>query len=220
MSEPAQYTIVSDAHGCYFTLLRLLAKIPDVGQLVFNGDLVDRGPHSRQVVEFAMERKIPTVTGNHESLLLQHHGRFHSKICDDGAWLFNGGMEALKSWHGGDLPKNSDDWRVPDGVVDWIAALPEYLIYGDLLVSHAGHALTKRGGEPAEMRLWWRDTHFPKDGYYRTVGHTPVEKAVVGETFAQIDTGAAYTDRGYGTMTAFQWPSKRVYTQKFDETPL
>lgn len=213
--------ILSDLHGCYYTMLRLLTKCPKDEEIVLLGDLIDRGPHSRQVVEWAMKHKIPTVMGNHEHLALQWHGRAKSEVCEEGVWAFNGGLEALKSWHGGKLPKDRRNWVLPDDVLDWMEALPWSLDFdgGRLSVSHTGH-LTVRNGEPEEMRLWWRDTEFPKDGRFRVFGHSQRVEAEITPDWAAIDTGAAYADRGYGVLTAFQWPSRKVYQQEYCEDPL
>lgn len=43
---------ISDVHGCYHTLMALLMQIPSEYEIVFLGDLVDRGPRSKQVVDF------------------------------------------------------------------------------------------------------------------------------------------------------------------------
>lgn len=199
---------------------RLLLKCPKDHQLIFAGDLVDRGPHSRQVVEFAMENEIPTVAGNHEHLALWEHKRVESDLyTNQGLWYANGGIAAAKSWGRADL-------TLPDDVLDWMEKLPMYLIYGDLLVSHTGHGLTKpRKGvmgieESDDKKLWCRDTHFPKDGYYRVFGHSLTREPIITDTWANIDTGAAYGHKNFGTMTALLWPSKEVIQQRYDETPL
>lgn len=217
----ADLWLISDIHGCANTLLRLLAKLPQGEPVVFCGDLIDRGPHSRQVVEYAMEHDIPTVQGNHEALALFHHGRTDAGIYGQrDIWLCNGGGDALESW-GLDRRKG----RLPDDVLDWMAALPYYIEYGDLLVSHTGHGKAKKTKrdifgqeEPREMLLWYRDTHFEEDGLYRVLGHSQEQQPVITEKWAMIDTGAAYPE--YGVMTAFHWPSKRVVQQAFDESPL
>jgi serine/threonine protein phosphatase 1 len=205
--------LVTDIHGCYNTLLRLLTKCPQEEQLVFCGDLIDRGPNSRQVVEFAMENKIPTVMGNHEHLALYHHRRVESDLYDTRRiWIMNGGDDALGSWGAN---------KLPDNVLDWMQSLPYYLKYDDLLVSHTGHGAGKKGHQDDDdMLLWYRDTHFEDDGLFRVFGHTQEAMPVITDTYAMIDTGAAYKSRGYGVMTAFQWPSKKVFQQVYDETPL
>ncbi len=162
--------VISDIHGCFHTLMKLLAKLPKGEKVVFNGDLIDRGPHSRAVVEYAINEGIPTTCGNHEHLALYHHGAVKSSIYSDRSiWLYNGGGDTLKSW--GESVTLAG--RLPAKVISWMKGLPYYLQFGKLLVSHTGHGLPNPArktsdifghDEPEEMRLWWRDQHFPDDG--------------------------------------------------------
>jgi hypothetical protein len=57
------------------------------------------------------------------------------------------------------------------------------------------------------------------DGWFRAFGHQRVKEAVITDTYAAIDTGAAYP-APYGTLSALLWPSKVILTQPFDETPV
>ena len=55
MSTASRYVVIGDVHGCLRELESLLEKVgyaPATDQLVFVGDLVDRGPFSAQVVRF------------------------------------------------------------------------------------------------------------------------------------------------------------------------
>lgn len=196
--------IISDVHGCYYTLLRLLNWLPASAEVIFGGDLIDRGPNSRQVVDFAMRNMIPTVMGNHEDLMLAHYGR-ESVGYEPGCWLMNGGEDTIESY----------GTQVPASVLDWVEGLPMELKYGDLRVSHTAAG---RCGD-RKRALWERDV--PRAAYagFRVFGHTPGKFVVMGENFARIDTGAAYASRGFGVLTAFLWPEMRVVSQPYDETP-
>ena len=187
--------IISDIHGCYYTLRRLLAKVPKGGQLVFAGDMIDRGPHSRHVIEYAIQHNIPCVTGNHEEMLQ-----------DRDLWMRNGGYETLRSYHG----------QIPPDHVAWIKRLPLKIELPNLLISHTGWGLSLN----REQALWDRSTEFPNDGLFRVFGHTPVSRAVITHQWANIDTGAAYKQLGYGKLTAFLWPQKEVIEQDYDESPI
>lgn len=193
--------IISDLHGCYWTLRRLLRKCPDE-LLVFAGDLVDRGPHSREVVEFAMAQRIPTVMGNHDDMMMSSLLNDRESASYD--WLVNGGVATLRSYEG----------NVPDDVVAWMQALPVFLEYDQLLVSHTGHGLL--AFDDRFSALWERDFSFPDDGRFRVFGHTQQPEPFVTSTFACIDTGAAYG----GRLTALRWPSMELYQQEYDESPL
>lgn len=239
----------------FYTMTRLLNRAPKGLKIVFGGDLVDRGPHSRKVVEFAMAHKIPTVMGNHCDLLMAFYRPSRSKCgCyyDDGVWLENGGKECLRNWPTVDKEKAKSiaeyhrdkrlGGRVPEEVLDWMAALPPYLYPSErldengrsLLLSHTGYGLAADLGTPDGWMtaLWGRRAtdKFPfatdpktgleiDDGVFRIYGHTTVKKVVVQERECCIDTGAAYSSRGFGVLSALLWPSKTVMTQAYDETP-
>lgn len=66
---------IGDVHGCYRTLRKLLKKIEfskSGDRLWFTGDLVNRGPRSLEVLEWAADHdwRIESVLGNHDLHLL------------------------------------------------------------------------------------------------------------------------------------------------------
>lgn len=211
------WILVSDPHGCFKTLMALLEKHGKGRQLILLGDLIDRGPRSRELVEYAMDNNIPTVMGNHESLALAYskHAKMGydakcAKYYDHDVWLHNGGDSALVSWNG-------ENWfgsTLPKNVLDWMAALPPYLIIETpnadgkkLLASHTGYGMSADKGDWITA-LWGRHGYdrgnFKNDGYYRAIGHTKRLSSHVTKTYAAIDTGCAY--EGYGKLTGFLWP--------------
>jgi bis(5'-nucleosyl)-tetraphosphatase (symmetrical) len=66
---------IGDVHGCYRTLRKLLKKIDFAktdDRLWFVGDLVNRGPRSLEVLDWAVDHdwRIESVLGNHDLHLL------------------------------------------------------------------------------------------------------------------------------------------------------
>jgi len=66
---------IGDVHGCYRTLRKLLKKIgfaKSADRLWFTGDLVNRGPRSLEVLQWAADHdwRIESVLGNHDLHLL------------------------------------------------------------------------------------------------------------------------------------------------------
>lgn len=235
MSAHLPILCISDIHGCYYTMLRLLNAAPKPFKLVFLGDLIDRGPHSRLVVEFAMTHAIPTVCANHEDLALAysaHARRGYKAHCTNyyerDIWIYNGGDKALKSW---DLTEQNRREGLPKDVLDWMASLPAYLYPSEeldangrrLLASHSGYGLAADESNWFQA-LWGRHVHgdgeFPDDGLYRVFGHTPALTPEVTDTYTMIDTGAAYASRGFGHLTGFVWPTKETITVPYDESPV
>lgn len=62
------YCIIGDIAGQYDAFLALIAKMPK-GKVISVGDMVDRGPKSREVLEWFMAGNGQCVLGNHESML-------------------------------------------------------------------------------------------------------------------------------------------------------
>ena len=60
--------IIGDVHGCYKTLIALIEKLPKDRNITFVGDLIDRGPGSKDVVEFVRKNNYRCVRGNHEDM--------------------------------------------------------------------------------------------------------------------------------------------------------
>lgn len=72
LKEGKKVAVIGDVHGCLDELLELTQKILDNDEnteFVFCGDLVDRGPKIRGVLNFIRIRGYHSVKGNHESKL-------------------------------------------------------------------------------------------------------------------------------------------------------
>jgi predicted phosphodiesterase len=81
--------VIGDVHGCLAELVDLLAKLAPAkdDQLIFLGDLVNRGPDSHGVV--SLVRSLPnalSLLGNHELRLLQYRKEREPKILKDYDW--------------------------------------------------------------------------------------------------------------------------------------
>ncbi|HTX64967.1 MAG TPA: metallophosphoesterase [Opitutaceae bacterium] len=65
---------IGDVHGCHAELTDLLEQIAPAkdDQLLFLGDLLNRGPDSLKVLELARSLKATTLLGNHELRLLTY----------------------------------------------------------------------------------------------------------------------------------------------------
>ena len=60
--------IISDIHGNLKTLEALVAKCPD-DKFIISGDLIDRGPDSRKVIEYIQDKGWDVILGNHEDIM-------------------------------------------------------------------------------------------------------------------------------------------------------
>jgi len=96
------YWFIGDIHGEIDLLDSLLQAIlkhnPD--QLIFLGDYIDRGPHSRQVVDRIMQLDVPAacLMGNHELMLLSAYEDSPGIYNPMELWYRNGGEATLQSF--------------------------------------------------------------------------------------------------------------------------
>ncbi len=127
--------IIADVAGEYNTLLKLIDQMPP-GEFIFLGDLIDRGPDSKKVIDYVMKNKYRCVLGNHEHMMLDFciNGGFYGHGRHP--WLFNGGTATLKSFD----PENKIESRrkvIPVKYLEWVANLPRYIEIDRTLISHA-----------------------------------------------------------------------------------
>src|SRR4051812_578872 len=72
-APPPRTLIIGDVHGCLDELKDLLDVAATEGmpeQIILVGDLVAKGPDSQGVLQFARQRGIRAVLGNHDAKVL------------------------------------------------------------------------------------------------------------------------------------------------------
>jgi serine/threonine protein phosphatase 1 len=189
------------------------ARGPAKTWLVMLGDLVDRGPDSRGVLDHLIRRppsfaRTVYLKGNHEEF-------FHEVLSGNEAaaadWLGHGGYECAESYG------VSKGWAlnaspaavverlaaaVPDSHKSFLAAMADSFRFGDYLFVHAGI----RPGVPVE-RQTARDLRWIREGFLEDLtdhgvcvvhGHTIVGKVEEYPNRIALDTGAYRT----GVLTA------------------
>ena len=208
---------IGDIHGRHEKLVTLMERLPfdpDEDLLVFIGDYINRGPQSREVIDFLLEiretvRSTVFLMGNHEHALLQY-----ANTCDLEylKMLRAMGVEpTLKSYS--DAPVNSlcDLSFLPGAHRNFLETLLPWHEEGGFLFTHAGtspgEALEDCG---LDRLLFVRNVFLEnREKMDRTVvfGHTPFSMPFVTEGKIGIDTGAAYGNM----LTAVELPRLRFY---------
>jgi serine/threonine protein phosphatase 1 len=214
---------IGDIHGHLDKLIEAHRWISDdrartsdtAAPVVHIGDLVDRGPDSRGVIEFLVKGQAggapwATLIGNHDRMFLgflrdpDHHD---PGLRPNLHWVHRnlGGAETLASY-GVDRADERllfdlhDEAvrQVPGSHVEFLTSLPYFYRRGDLFFVHAGI----RPGVPLERQstddLVWIRGDFLDDrrdhGVLVVHGHTPVEGATHYGNRLNIDTGAGFGD--------------------------
>jgi bis(5'-nucleosyl)-tetraphosphatase (symmetrical) len=187
-----RYFVVGDVQGCHAELLELLqaAQLDRARhRLAFVGDLINRGPDSRRVLELAREHDALVVVGNHEDALL--------------SGVPGGTLDRVR----GQLRRDLDAWMA------WMRALPEFLRLPDggagAILVHAGIAPGKQPEQCTRAELtrirnvdgkpWfdsWRGPETVLFGHWARLGK--VDRPLV----KGLDTGCVYG----GRLTGCFWP--------------
>jgi len=208
---------VGDIHGELEQLHKAIWKIERDGgedaQVVFVGDYVDRGPQSREVLDYLIEG---LSAGKNWKCLLGNHDRMFTLFLKDSPcadprlkrplhWMHDrlGGKETLASY--GVYVDDADTLKsihkqarqaVPTAHIEFIKSLDYCYRHGDLLFVHAGI----RPGVPLAQQkrgdlIWIRD-EFLEDTrphpWLVVHGHTPVPHARHFGNHVNLDTGSGY----------------------------
>jgi serine/threonine protein phosphatase 1 len=215
--EGVRVYAVGDIHGRLDLLDRLLAMIdeddrargPARTELIFLGDLVDRGADSVGVIERLMalreSRSVRYLMGNHEEVFLRSVGgdlralRFLVRI---------GGRETLLSYGILDAEYRDLDYeellallreKVPPSHVAFLSAFETWIEVGDYLFVHAGLRPGIAVEDQKTSDLCWIREDFlrHRDSFGKIVihGHSITEEIDERPNRIGIDTGAFASGR-------------------------
>ena len=221
-----KHFVIGDVHGMVDALIRLLEKLPTDAEVVFVGDLIDRGDKSAQVVEIVRSRGYRCVLGNHENTFIRFFQDYFDGMPYDALikkwsmWLFaNGGKETLQSY--GFWENRNPSPAVMERIQSDMAWMQQLPIYLELEAKHPS-------GLPAvvshsNITQVWHFRHTPdkaelfKDvatrtrdlmcdetsGIFNIYGHTPSSTRYSGTQCVNVDSGCCYAKEGLGKLTAY-----------------
>jgi serine/threonine protein phosphatase 1 len=207
--------IIGDIAGRYDELLLLLAKMPEADLILSVGDMVDRGPKSKQVIKWFMKMqkagKAEAIYGNHEDMMVESLTQGYSRD-----WMNNGGHKTLESYmKKGD--KDFQDALVPKSHIDWLKKRPMYFQTEDLFVSHA--PITSLKNIPSDP--YSRDFYFI---WNRCEPKKPQNKFLINGHNGQLREykwgdgrviGMCVDDSHSKVLTGLHWPTKEIFQQEF-----
>jgi serine/threonine protein phosphatase 1 len=211
--------VIGDVHGCAATLRRLVEELlrPLPGDRIYLlGDLIDRGPDSRGVLDFIFELRerglsVESVRGNHEEMFLQADDDHLLEL-----WGANGGLATLASFRAdgpGDIPRR---YR------DFLDSLPLYILLDDFFIVHAGLNFDRPSPfDDTEAMLWTRSSYVDRQrigGRRLICGHTPVPRSLLEVSLnsnkIMIDNGCVFIDRPeMGNLAALELESMTLFLQ-------
>lgn len=204
---------VGDIHGCLDKLVSLMAIIDiDLKKhtLVFIGDYIDRGPDSKEVVDYLIDLgqradRVVFLKGNHELMLEDYLSG-----ADRLTFLYNGGEATLNSYmkNTGQLEANP----IPPQHLEFFDNLRLYYETEDYIFVHGGLRANIPLDEQDERdMLWIREEFIYTDfdfGKRVIFGHTPFREPLILDNKIGIDTGAVYGNK----LTCVELPAVRFFS--------
>lgn len=175
--------IVGDVHGCYEELTELWSRLEPSGTdlVVFVGDLIRKGPASRDVVEFIAEQPhAVSVLGNNEEKVLR--GTVETEPYEPIVQTIER-FPLVVSWndtmvvHGGIHPNREMPAQDRDTLLEMRSVPP---------------------GNGYEGPFWF-ERH--DSGPRVCFGHTVLESPLITDHAVGLDTGCVYG----GELTAYDW---------------
>ena len=214
--------VIGDVHGHYNELVELINKLPNKfeSKICFVGDLIDRGPDSKKVVDLVKTYNYDCVLGNHEQMCIEHTGNPYNYVGGYGQsalnnFGYNGGVSTLDSYGNLELLQND--------IETFFTKLPIFKHYPiknkdgkQLLVSHSCILNYLKDLDDDDI-LWNRDVlinnkNYIKESpiYFNVFGHTITSGVIINNKFASIETGIAAKNSG-GKLTCLAFPSMKIY---------
>ena len=196
---------IGDIHGESGLLFDLLSKIPKQDNLIFMGDMIDRGPNSKDVIDEVRKQcdsgRAIAMLGNHELFAIEK-----DKPHGMDVWLIpcNGGQRTLDSY-GGDIPGD---------VIDWMKKLPTERIIDDIYICHAPYSKTETKYEKV-----WRYIEFQREPKavsphkFAICGH--IHRLQEGLYSPRIYERYAFIDTGAGCYYKAPLTAMEIHTKEF-----
>ncbi|MDA3786516.1 MAG: metallophosphoesterase family protein [Deltaproteobacteria bacterium] len=192
--------VIGDLHGCRDPFLRLLAKIdpvPGRDKIIFLGDYVNRGPHSKELLTelILLKKKMPHTTflkGNHEFMLLDYlQGRRKD------LFFSAGGATTIRSYDADITDHTSLKAALPPTHRRFLENLLPYWQDENFIYVHAGLEPGRHLSQQRQEWLYWAD----REKFINTTfnlskriifGHFAQKKPLIMADKIGIDGGAVY----------------------------
>jgi serine/threonine protein phosphatase 1 len=214
---------ISDIHGCFLTLEKLLHKIDyqPTDHLVILGDLIDRGPRSKEVLDLflsirAKGQPLTILRGNHEVMFLD---ALRERSLEP-RFIRAGGDATLRSFGVKSV------WDIPIVYTDMIRKTVDYFEDENALYVHAALNFSREDlFSDRESMYWEREMDVDPvrtDGRPVIHGHTPTLLASIEEMIERrdqdyeinIDNGCVFEREGFNQLLAYFPQTNHFVVQK------
>jgi len=152
---------IGDIHGSYKALKTIFNQgmIQPKDKVVFLGDYVDRGPDSKGVIDWLINKRnsfdFEFILGNHE-IMMRTAKTSPQRLTE---WLHFGGTKTLDSYKIGD----DKNWmnKIDKSHWDFIDSCLDYLKIESFIFVHAGLETNKSLDEQNKHHLFWKKYETP-----------------------------------------------------------
>jgi serine/threonine protein phosphatase 1 len=205
---------IGDVHGCAYELRNLLNELPLTpdSTVVFLGDYIDRGAHSRDVVDTILELQkqcnVVCLMGNHESMFLNFLDNPGSERA--GLFIVNGGSATLASY-----ADDNGNFVFPEEHLKFFRELLMHYEDEHHYFVHAGVPdipLSELDDTIHGKKMLWIRGAFLKSEYdwgkVIVHGHTPVSEVDIRHNQINVDTGCVFMR----SLSAIALPGQQVFS--------
>ncbi|MBU2510418.1 metallophosphoesterase [bacterium] len=213
-SQSKRTVIIGDVHGCLEELDLLLAKVnyrPEKDSLYFLGDIINRGPYSKETYHRYKELQAVSILGNHEWHILtdmKNHGisKYCQRLRAEFGVAFDDFLNDIEQWplfiendefilvHGGLAPGKSP--KVTDPKI--LTAIRTWDGKGDIL-------------DHPKNTPWFE---LYTDSKLVVFGHWAALEGVVRQNSIGLDTGCVYGKK----LTALILPERTLVSVQAKKT--
>ena len=220
---------IGDLHGCFYTFVSLLKKIPDEKHIILLGDILEKGENNIKTLKYIINLVktnpyVHLIIGNHELRLMGHIINAIYKTDDniDNLWF-------QKSYENDDVEILSYFKQHPNEIEDVVRFFFEYGSYyininDKFFITHGyGLPYYDQKDEDEVKRDIIRNRYFDmplsnnviEKNILNILGHIKGTFVKASENFIDIDTGA-YTDNQLTAINLKMLKLVQVATDKRD----
>lgn len=212
MTKHKRTLIIGDVHGCYDELELLIQKMdfdPIDDDLIFVGDVINRGPKSLDVLKFIASHKCRVIKGNHEIAFIRYAKSGIIKKDSSFNTILNEMGDEKEKW------------------LEWIDSWPLFIEEENFIVVHGGlcpgfHPKNTSADILTRIRTWDGKgenlnnlSNPPWDHFYHgekliVFGHWSQRGLVVKENIIGLDSGCVWG----GSLTGVELPQRKIYQVK------
>lgn len=187
--------VVGDIHGCFEEMQALLRSV-HLGQFanskilkIFVGDLVNKGPQNKQVIEYMMDNKLDclSVRGNHDEVVIREYLKFKNDSSS---------LPAKNEW----MKDLTDD------EVNYLMSLPYTISIPSLnsVMVHAGLVPGQELNDIDPVHMVTMRNLICEEASSNTAPMTPTKKGSEGEPWASLWPGPQHVYFGHDAKRMLQ----------------